>query len=177
VKEMALHVAAMMAVFVDQVAQAPVAVNCPASAPELPWKWIIQSVAPVAGGTLIAVWSFVVNRRSEQRQWVRDQKKAEWRELLETLNSNLLPFAKKEAINSGMIESIVSLQRCLDSRIFIASEILKPHQVSVEHFWNEWKQSGFDDNRKLELIPKLLVLGDKLREDAKKDLLNDKAKI
>jgi len=93
---MILHAASMAAFLVDQLAQAPVVVQCASAAPESPWKWIIQSVIPVAGGTLIAVWSFVQNRSSEQTQWVRNQKaaleqwkreqrKSEWSQLLRSI--------------------------------------------------------------------------------------------
>ncbi len=92
---MILHAAGMAMSLLETVSQAPVVLQCPQAAPEPSWKWFVQSVIPVAGGTLIAVWSFVQNRRSEQKQWernqkathdqwIRDQKKAEWRELLET---------------------------------------------------------------------------------------------
>lgn len=89
---MILHAISMVAVFVDQATQAPIVLQCAPASPDPWWKWIIQSAIPVAGGTLIAVWSFVRNRQSEHEQWirnqnagheqwVRDQCKAEWKEL------------------------------------------------------------------------------------------------
>jgi hypothetical protein len=98
---MALHAAAMLAVLVDQVAQAPVLIQCvQQSAPESWVKWLLPtivqtvvSLASIGTGVGIAVWSFRRNRQSEHEQWVRnqkagheqwirDQKKAEWKELL-----------------------------------------------------------------------------------------------
>jgi len=90
---MILHAASIAAVFIDWVTEAPVVVQCAQAAPDPLWKWWVQNVLPVAGGTLIAVWSFVQNRKSEQKQWERnqkagheewilDQKKAEWSALL-----------------------------------------------------------------------------------------------
>jgi hypothetical protein len=128
---MALHAAAMMAFFVDQMAQAPVVVNCPALAPESPWKWIIQSVAPVAGGTLIAVWSFVANRKSEQRQWVRDQKKAEWRELFGAfteVKKKYLPIYENEQTAKAFTENWNEMEQTIDSIampfVFVAQKLI-----------------------------------------------------
>jgi hypothetical protein len=92
------HVASIAALFVDQVQQAPAGVQCAQTAPEPWWKWWVQSVIPVAGGSLIAIWSFVQNRKSEneqwlrnqkttREQWIRDQKKGEWSLLLRSVAS------------------------------------------------------------------------------------------
>jgi uncharacterized membrane protein YozB (DUF420 family) len=109
---MILHAASIAAFFAAQLAQTPVVVQCASATPESPWKWIIQSVIPVAGGTLIAVWSFVQNRSSEQEQWernqkaahdqwIRDQKKADWRELLKMVSAlgNTVPLVSKQFMN------------------------------------------------------------------------------
>jgi hypothetical protein len=93
---MILHAASIAAFFLDQAKQAQCVVQGASAAPESPWKWIIQSMIPVAGGTLIAVWSFVQNRSSEQKQWERNQKaaleqwkreqrKSEWSQLLRSI--------------------------------------------------------------------------------------------
>jgi hypothetical protein len=82
---MMIHAVSMIAVLADQVAQTPVAVQCAPSTPDPWWKWLLQTIVPVAGGTLIAVWSFVKNRKSEHGQWVRDQERAEWKELMSSI--------------------------------------------------------------------------------------------
>ena len=70
---MVLQTADLFAFWIQAAQQNPVVVNCPASAPE-PWvKWLLQSVVPVAGGVSIAIWSFVANRKTEQKQWDRNQ--------------------------------------------------------------------------------------------------------
>jgi hypothetical protein len=82
---MAFDAAAMMAVFVNQMAQAPVAVQCTQAAQESWVKWLLQfalSIVPVAGGVGIAIWSFRATSRRDHERWVLDQKKAEWREML-----------------------------------------------------------------------------------------------
>lgn len=131
---------------------------------------LLVSIIPVAGGVCIALWSFKKNRQSEHEQWLRDQKKAEWHELLELLNSSMLPLAKKDHINDDAIKSITSFQLCLSSRIFIADATLEPYRAKMKHFWKEWRQSGSDEKKRIELFPVLLDMGDKLREDARNDL-------
>ena len=88
------HVASIVTPLVGTIAQSATMPQCQYGPAESSWKWIIQSVVPVAGGTLIAVWSFLQNRRSEQHQWernqkatreqwIRDQKVVEWKGLIE----------------------------------------------------------------------------------------------
>jgi hypothetical protein len=138
----------MVAVFADQIAQTPFVVQCPQASPEPWWKWIIQSAIPVAGGTLIAVWSFVRNRQSEHEQWVRnqkaeheqwilDQKKVEWRELLDVVNECQLdiliastpvtqaPARTRDDLVSANLK-LLKVDRALDDRVFIDRAILKP---------------------------------------------------
>jgi hypothetical protein len=118
VEAMILHSASMTAIFVDQLAQVPVVVQCASAAPESPWKWIIQSVIPVAGGTLIAVWSFVQNRHSEQKQWERNQKaaleqwnreqrKSEWSQLLRSIAEVERVLRMGSTVNRERIQLII----------------------------------------------------------------------
>ena len=140
---MILHAASIAALFLDQAQPA----QCVPILLDSPWKWIIQSVIPVAGGTLIAVWSFVQNRKSEQKQWernqrvgheqwIRDQKKAEWRELLNAVHDCLLHCEVSIFQNATMPKlapvvalernRIISLYQVIDSRIFIDPEVINP---------------------------------------------------
>ncbi|MGP8185042.1 MAG: hypothetical protein ACLQKY_03150 [Terracidiphilus sp.] len=140
---MILHAASIAALFVDQTQPT----QCVPTLPDSPWKWIIQSVIPVAGGTLIAVWSFVQNRKSEQKQWernqragheqwIQDQKKAEWRELLNAVRDSLLHCEISSFQNATMPklapvvalerDRIISLYQVVDSRIFIESKVIYP---------------------------------------------------
>ena len=96
-----LHVASIVALFVDTVAATPVEIRCAQQPTPESWvKWLLPtiiqtlvSLASIGAGVGIAVWSFRRNRQSEHEQWlrnqnagheqwVRDQKKAEWKELL-----------------------------------------------------------------------------------------------
>lgn len=138
-----LQVASIAALFAGQTQPA----QCVPTLSDSPWKWIIQSVIPVAGGTLIAVLSFVQNRKSEQKQWdrnqragreqwIRDQKKAEWRELLNAVH-NCLFYCEISSFQNATTPKlapvvalernrIISLYQVVDSRIFIDSEVIQP---------------------------------------------------
>jgi hypothetical protein len=83
---MILHAASMAALFVDQLAQAPVQIQCVQQPTPESWlKWLLQfalSIVPVAGGVWIALWSFHATSKRDHERWILDQKKAEWKELL-----------------------------------------------------------------------------------------------
>jgi len=89
----------MMAAWVEAVQQNPVAVNCPAAAaPDPFWDRAVLALLPAIPAFLVAWLAFRWQSRKEQQQWernqgaardqwLRDQKRAEWRELLEIVNS------------------------------------------------------------------------------------------
>jgi hypothetical protein len=85
-----VHPSAAMTTFLANiVSQAPVIVQCPQPAPDSWLKWLLPTIVQtvvsllsIGAGVAIAVWSFRKNHQSEHEQWVRDQKRAEWRELL-----------------------------------------------------------------------------------------------
>jgi hypothetical protein len=81
-----LHAASIAADFVDQLAQAPVQVQCVQQATPESWlKWLFQlalSVIPVVGGVGIAIWSFHSTGKRDHERWVLDLKRAEWSVLL-----------------------------------------------------------------------------------------------
>lgn len=79
------HIGSTVAAFVDTVAQAPIQVQCVPPATESWTKWLLQfalSIIPVAGGVGIALWSFRATSERDHKQWIRDQSKAEWKEIL-----------------------------------------------------------------------------------------------
>lgn len=138
---MILHAASMAAFFVDQVTQAPVVVQCAQPAQEPWWKWWVQSVIPVAGGTLIAVWSFVQNRKSEHEQWVRDrrvaheewardQKRIEWKGILQVASDmeSAIPAVSRiqeryDLISKNLPAMIAQLLGALGSCVFIRESL------------------------------------------------------
>jgi hypothetical protein len=124
---MILHAAAVLVFLADQATQPPVVIQCVQPTPE-PWlKWLlptIVSLASIVTGVGIAVWSFRKNRESGNEQWVRnqaagheswilDQKKAEWKELLQTVSGieSVIPAV------SGIQERYDSVSKCLPQRI------------------------------------------------------------
>jgi hypothetical protein len=91
---MMVHLAAMVAFFVDQVGQAPVVVQCVQPAPEPEWKWWLGALAPWVGPLLSGVVSIYIAWRvfhwqgeKDRRQWVLDQKRVEWKGLLQVVGS------------------------------------------------------------------------------------------
>lgn len=88
---MTLHAAAMVAFFVDHVKQAPVVVQSVQTVPE-EWKWWFGALAPWVGPLLSGVVSIYVawklfhwQGEKDRKQWIRDQKKAEWSALLRSV--------------------------------------------------------------------------------------------
>jgi hypothetical protein len=97
VKAMILHAVSIAAFFMDQLAQAPVVVQCvvpPNADPE--WKqWIPTAVSLLSVGIGLWIanrtirnarelteWSFRATSEKDHEQWLRDQKKIEWSALL-----------------------------------------------------------------------------------------------
>jgi len=88
---MILHAASIVAHFIDQATQAPVQIQCvQQTTPEPMLKWLLPTIVQtvvsllsIFAGVGIAVRSFRANKKTEHEQWVRDQKKAEWKQLLE----------------------------------------------------------------------------------------------
>jgi hypothetical protein len=109
-----IHAAALLAPFLDTVSQAPIIVQCSQPVPEPLLKWLlptlvqtIVSLVSIGSGVGIAVWSFRKNRQSDSEQWVRDQKKAEWRELIEAANTCEDVVSACERIIRGKDQSLI----------------------------------------------------------------------
>ena len=123
---MILHTAALSACLIDQVQSSPIVVQLvQKSEPESWHKWLLPtiiqtvvSLGSIASGVCIAWWSFNRSARTEHEQWVRDQRKAEWRELLTGLcrvGKDYLPQFKDE----------VTVKRFIDRAQFMEDETLE----------------------------------------------------
>ena len=132
---MILHAASIAALFVDQLTQAPVVVQCAQAAPEPEWKWWLGVLAPWIGPLLSGVVSIYVAWRvfhwqgkKDREQWLRDQKRVEWRELLDKVSAVSKPMTlarPKGTILKGQVkEGLVDLAQCLDDRVFIERQTL-----------------------------------------------------
>ncbi|MGD0292290.1 MAG: hypothetical protein ABSB30_00380 [Terracidiphilus sp.] len=135
---MILHTASMTALFVDQLAQVPVMVQCAPMVPEPWWKWLVQSlfqlllsVIPVAGGVWIALWSFQKSSRKEHEKWVRDQKVPEWKCLIRRVAEfeRIMPLgepglATVEAVRYKVLPLCDRVSHFVSQALFIAPILL-----------------------------------------------------
>jgi hypothetical protein len=156
---MALHAAAMMAFFVDQAQQAPVQIQCLAAVPEPTLKWLLPtiiqtiiSLASITAGVLIALWSFRKTKEltewsfratseKDHERWVLDQKKAEWKVVLEKTAEVDRAFQRAESPNPivsmhNLMEELPSarleLKKCWSSCLFIA-DVLKSKEIEERY--------------------------------------------
>jgi hypothetical protein len=81
---MILHVASIAAIFVDQATQPECLVKCVSDAGHDPiWARLFFEAVPSIFALGIAALVFYWNGGREHKQWIRDQKKAEWSLLLQ----------------------------------------------------------------------------------------------
>ena len=179
---MVVHLVEMIGAMAAQ-AQGAIQVQCVQQAAAEPWvKWLlptlvqtIVSLASIAAGVSIAVWSFRRNRQTEHEQWVRDQKKAEWRELLEAVKAaqDSLPIVARMTEESSpateeMIEKVRHAQQVFFNRLFIDRSIIAPLMGS----WvavSEKAKSAISDGL-LDYTVAYLALVDSIIIAARKDL-------
>ena len=104
-----MHAASMAAFFVDQLVQAPAAVQCaPVASPDPLLARLIFAAIPSIFALGIAWLVVVWNGGREQKQWIRDQKKAEWSQLLRSVAEvqRVLRFgAENVMVSAELIES------------------------------------------------------------------------
>jgi hypothetical protein len=149
VKAMIHPIVSIAAFFVDQLSQAPVQIQCvqqTAATPE--WKWWMSALAPWIGPLLSGVVSIYVAWRvfhwqgeKDRKQWIRDQKMAEWRELLGKANEVHSVFLRAESPNpivsmNTLMEDLPSarlgLKECW-SRCLFVSDVLKTKENGEIH--------------------------------------------
>lgn len=124
---MILHAVSIAALFVDQLAYAPVMIQCAQSAPKPEWKWWFGALAPWVGPLLSCVVSIYVAWKvfrwqggKDRRQWIRDQKMAEWKELItyiaeiqKDLPIVLTGVRKYEGLEPAVLRIVSRLRNCL----------------------------------------------------------------
>ena len=132
---MILHAASIAAFFVDQLAQASVQIQCvQQSTPESWVKWLLPtivqtvvSLASITAGVMIALWSFRVTSKRDREQWLRDQKKAEWQELLRAATQmrrvvsigSENPLTRAQLIRAGLKSAVLELEATAASSVFL----------------------------------------------------------
>ena len=143
---MILHAASIAAFFAPQTPQAQCVVQCVQA---VPGTWLdrllqilpqfIVSIIPVAGCVGITWMAFRWNRKKEHEQWVRDQKIAEWKKLLECISefeslfpgyvSDLEGFyhneEERKKFSDKLLKDIDAINQCRLMSLVIASCISK----------------------------------------------------
>jgi hypothetical protein len=183
VEAMILHAGSMVAFFVDQLAQAPVQIQCVQQAAPESWvKWLLQfalGIVPVAGGVWIAWMAFRWNTKKEHLRWVLDQKKAEWREILDTVNADkphITSLSKSQSeepieIQFDAAQWVHNVNEIFMDRLFIDEKIIRP----IRSHWQNIQaraQAGQEGDivARKESTFEFLILIEEIREAAKKDL-------
>lgn len=103
---MVFHAASMAAFFVDSIAQAPVVVQCAPTGKQDPlWARLLLAAIPSIFALGIAWFVFRWNAEKDRVQWVLDNKKAEWQELL-GLASAIEQFMPSVSIGSELTATV-----------------------------------------------------------------------
>jgi hypothetical protein len=137
----------MAAFFIDQMAYAPVMIQCAQSAPEPEWKWWLGALAPWVGPLLSGVVSIYVawkvfrwQGEKDRKQWTLDQKKAEWREILTVCNDideqYLTPYRQDETLDA-LIERVRGLHgrvRSLSCKYVFISDTLNSEPLRFSDY-------------------------------------------
>jgi hypothetical protein len=153
---MIFHAVSMVAVFVDQVTQAPVVIQCaPSSGQDPLWARLFFAAIPSIFALGITWVAFRLNtgkeetqwKRNQQEsheQWLRDHKMAEWSELLNSLSKikgSYFPIFKSEADVEKFLNEYVQIIDNLDaasiSFLFIAQTLIESgFHEDLGHFMN-----------------------------------------
>jgi hypothetical protein len=142
----------MIAVLVDQIAQAPVVVQRAQPAAEPEWKWWFTALAPWVGPLLSCVVSIYVawkvfnwQGRKDREQWIRDQKLGEWRELISVVASveDLIPILIDEKLDlDALKQAILRVIPYLRNRLFINKDL---QEIGFGEEWGELLKFALSD--------------------------------
>jgi len=104
---------------------------------------ILRSVWPVLG-PFAGIWIGVyLSTRTQKRQWIRDNKRLEYRELLTALADAMgklvlyyrrKPFVSIPGAESDISETITATVGVIYNRLFIAKEVV---ELNLLHRWQE----------------------------------------
>lgn len=169
---MILHAVSMIAVLADQAAQAPVIFQCVQSAPEPEWKLWMGALAPWIGPFLSGVVSIYVawkvfhwQGEKDRKQWILDQKKAEWKELFSAITEiqkEFPPIYETESLTIGkeekMAEELANKWKEIEYRIDVVAMMpfifiaQKPVDIKFYEDWKDFKEKASDSAS----MPKLI---------------------
>jgi hypothetical protein len=139
---MSFHIASMIALFVDQVAQTPVVAQCAQTLPEPQWKWWLKLLAEILGpllstaGSIYVAWKvFHWQGKKDRKQWVRDQKIEEWKRVIPLVAEyeQLMPLGEPgsstvDAVRYKVLPLCDRIAHVLSGALFIAP-MLSAHQI------------------------------------------------
>lgn len=176
VRAMILHVASIAAFFIQQNPQTQCVVQCEAQSSI--WMRLLVSAFPSLLALGVAWFAFWLNSRWNRKQWILDQKKAEWRDLLDKLNSVYFPMAMaiqmKKPLPLNGSQGLIELSQCFQDRVFINAEILTEFHFQLAKYALKYigKSDGTpsSDMDKSEVLGKLELLTEEVRKAAKADL-------
>jgi hypothetical protein len=175
---MILHAATLAAFLVDQIQQAPIVVQCVQKDEPESWaKWLptivqtVVSLASITAGVLIAWRSFLATSEKDHRRWLLDQKKAEWRELLDVLGRTYFPLALAAQSGQGLPTHHVAVvnraMRIMKDRLFIDETARRTLFKKFEDFAKVYQ---FANPPNVNAMIDLLQLIEDARGEAKKDI-------
>jgi hypothetical protein len=183
---MILHFASTAVHFADQLAQAPVQIQCMQEAAPESWLklWLptivqtVVSLASITTGVWIALWSFHMTGKRDHFRWMLDQKKAEWREILIAINAcrDSLPLTAllqvqqiaESSVAREAYEKVLKAQQTIFDRLFIDALAIDPVVSGWENINGKAKKADLvnaDD-----FANAYLAFVNQVRNAARKDL-------
>jgi len=178
---MVLHIVTLIAALVGESAQTPLHVQCVLqSTPDPWWKWLLPTLVQtivsslsIGGGVVIAVWSFRRNRQTEHEQWLRDQRRAEWGDLLDKVGAVSVAMTidrPKQQMSDSLMNAVIELTQCLDARMFIDQEVLDRSYAGLTECLEMLSDGMLPKERGTEVLTKIRDLTDDLRKTASADV-------
>jgi hypothetical protein len=162
---MILHAVSIATIFADQAQQAQCVVKCIQSVPEPEWKWWIGALAPWIGPLLSGVVSIYVAWRvfrwqgeKDRNAWIRDQKKAEWRELFSAMMEVRKEFPQiyEEKIVGDLASRWNEIEHRIDAIEIMPFIFIRQKLIAVTFYkdWSDFKEKASKD---IASMPQLII--------------------
>jgi hypothetical protein len=137
---MIFHGVERIALFVGTVQQAPILVQCASTPTDPAWKWWLGALAPWMGPLLSGAVSIYVAWRvfrwqgkKDRDQWVRDQKVAEWKSLVELVAEfeQIMPegepgIATVDGVRYRVLPLCDRISHLVSQLLFVAPRSIRP---------------------------------------------------
>ena len=104
----------------------------------IPWATIANTIAAFGVGSIVTLLITIWQRH---REWVKDNKKQEWRELISSLSQSFHYLKNYSGYGiaiggeqqKGLVEADAEARRAIESRLFVA------HQIQRENVLERWQ--------------------------------------